>query len=137
MRIQSFKRITSETLPAESKALADTIATSVNGFAEEVVNILSGKVSISDNLNQKFKEITVELNSNGTPIQTLQFKSEISGKCKGISVEFAQNMTNSIVYPTTAPFVTFIENEGIVTIKHITGLQTGYKWKIRLLYKGE
>lgn len=137
MKLSGFKRILTDDIPAEYKQLAEKIAYAINPFAEETINAINGKLSIGDNLNQRYKEVTIELDSNGEPTQSVGFKSELVTRCKGISVENVENITNVNTYPTAAPFVTFSESNGIINIKHITGLQTANRWKIRLLYKGE
>lgn len=137
MKLQGFRRLIVEDLPAESKAIGDKFASVINPFAEEVVNAINGKLSITDNLNQKYKEVSVQMNSNGTPRADTAFQHGLIGRCRGISVEKVENLTNVNVYPTSAPFITFTESGGLVTVKHITGLQVDYKWKITLLCKGE
>jgi hypothetical protein len=137
MKVQSFKRISTDNISAEYKQLAEKLAYSINPFAEDVVTALDGRLSIAENLNQSYKEITVQVNSSGVPIQATQIKSDITGRAKGMNIEFIENQTNINVFPTAAPFITWTENEGIITVRHITGLQTGNKWKLRLLIKGE
>ncbi len=137
MKVQSFKRISTDNISDEYKQLAEKLAYSINPFAEDVVTALDGRLSISENLNQSYKEVTVQVDSSGIPIQTTLVKSEITGRVKGMNIEFIENQTNINVFPTAAPFITWTETSGIITIRHITGLQTGNKWKLRLLIKGE
>lgn len=137
MKVQGFRRIIVEDVAAEDKPLAEKIGSSINPFAEEVINLMNGKISIADNLNQKHKEITLSLNSNGTPKADTAFQHGLIGRCRGISVEKVENLTNVNTYPTNAPFITFTEANGLVTVKHVTGLQVDNKWKITLLCKGD
>lgn len=137
MRLSNFKRITTDDLKDEMKSLGEKLAYIINPFAEEVLSALGGKLSISDNLNQGYKEFTFSVDSNGVPTQTLVIKSDIIGRCKGVDVQFLENQTNINTFPTSAPFLTWNENNGFITIRHVTGLQSGNKWKMRVLVKGE
>lgn len=136
MKISGFKRITSDDVQSEYKQLADKLANSLNPFAEEVVTAINGRLDVV-NLNQKYKEFSFLVDSSGLPTQDLVFKSDIVGRVKGIDIQYLENVTNVNTYPTAAPFITWSESGGLITIKHVTGLQTLNKWKMRVLVKGE
>lgn len=137
MRLSNFKRINTDDLKDEAKALGEKLAYIINPFAEEVLSALGGKLSITDNLNQEYKEISFLVDGDGIPTQSLVIKTGIIGRCKGIDIQYLENTTNVNTYPTAAPFITWTESNNLITIKHITGLQASNKWKMRLLIKGE
>lgn len=137
MKLEGFKRILTEDLPAESRQLADKLASTLNPFAEQVITALNGRLNITDNINQVYKELTIDLNSDGTPKVQTAFKSDLIGRCKGIDIQYLENVTNVNTYPTAAPFITWVDNNSIIIIKHVTGLQANNKWKMRLLLKGD
>lgn len=136
MKLPGFKRITSDDFSAEERSLIDRIAFAINPFASDIVDAFNKKITVTDNLNQVFKDVDVTLNASGVPKQTTSFKVEVTGKLYGISVEKADNLTNPAAYPTAAPFITFSQNGDVITIKHVTGLQADNKWRLKLLCKG-
>lgn len=133
MKINTFKRIIKEDVKEEYRELVEKLAFSINPFAEEVVKALSNNLSVPDNFNQKFRDITVEVDASGIPKQTLAFKTNLVTNCKGILTIRATNVTSSTTYPTGYPFLTFTEADGILTINHITGLPANNSFTLKLL----
>jgi hypothetical protein len=134
-RLSKFARINREGVPEEQLALVEKLASSINSFAEELNFALDRRLTVDDNLNMSYKEIDVTLSSSGQPVNKTQFRSGITGRCRAISVERVENIDNPATYPSAAPFVSFIDNSGLITINHITGLQSGSRWRLTLLTK--
>jgi len=130
-KLSGFKRVIKEEFKEEYQELIDKLGYSVNSFAEEVINAFNGNIN-EDNILDKSKTITTTLDSSGIPTQDLSFKSGLVGKTKGIIVVKAENLTNPNTYPTGAPFCTFSENNGIVSVSHITGLPASQKYRLTL-----
>ncbi len=133
MKISTFKRIIKEDVKEEYRDLVEKIAFAVNPFAEEVVKALDNNLNIDDNLNQKIREVNIEVNNSGIPKQLLRFKTNLPSVCKGILVLKVDNITNATTYPTGYPFPSFVESDGLITINHITGLPADNIFKLRLL----
>lgn len=136
MKVQSFKRITTESVSEENVEVVDVIGYSVNTFAEEVINALNKNLTVEDNLNMEFKEIEVIVNNNGAPTKDLQFTTNLRTRLKGMSVIKAENSTNSNSYLTGSPFVVFSQSGQLLTVKQVTGLIANNKYKITLLLIG-
>jgi hypothetical protein len=135
-KLQSFKRIVKENFKAEDQELIDAIGGSINIFAEEVINAFNKNFTVDDNLKMEYKDIEVTVNASGIPINTTQFKVSFTGKIRGITVERAVNLTNPSTYPTGAPFITFDQNNQVITVNHITGLPANNKYRLTVLSKG-
>lgn len=133
MKVQSFKRLIKEDVEEQYRPLVEKIAFSVNPFAEEVIKALDNNLSIEDNFGQKKKEITVQVDSDGIPTYVTQLKTDLKSICSGAIVIRADNLTNARTYPTGCPFLSFTENNGVITVNHITGLPAGNKFKLKLV----
>jgi len=133
MKIQSFKRIVKENLPEESQELAETIGSSVNIFAEDLLNALNKKLSVDDNLSMEYKELEFSVKPNGEPVNLLQYPSSLQDKIRAVSVVRVENLTNVSLFLLSAPFASFSASGRLITITHITGLIPNNRYKVTLL----
>lgn len=135
-KIGNFKRLSSEAVESKYRDLIQIIAGSTNDFADEVTIALNNNLTVDDNLNMQYKELEFSVASTGRPTVATQFKSTLKSRVRGLQVIKVENLTNSNIFPTGAPFITFTENNQVVTVVHITGLAVGYKYKVTLLALG-
>lgn len=132
-KIQSFRRIIKEDVEEKYRPLVEKIGTSINQFADDVTSALNNNITIADNLNQFIKDVTFSVDSSGSPNPALSFKSTLTGLCQGFTVIKVENLTSSTVYPTNTPFISFGENNKLITVNNITGLVANNKYKIRII----
>lgn len=132
MKLTGYKRIIKEGVPKEYHVLIDAIAPSINDFADQVINAFNKNITVEDNLNMEIKTLEVVVDGGGIPTMSTAFKSNLADRVRGIVVIRAENLTNSMVYPTAAPFITYSENNSVITINHIAGLPASDKFKLRL-----
>lgn len=131
-KLQNFKRIQTQDYQDDHKETIEKLSFSINSFAEDVLRALNGNLN-TDNLLEKSKTFDVELTSTGEPKSLLQFKNPSNVyKIEGIRVIKADNMSNTNIYPTNSPFISFSESAGIITINNITGLSVNYKWRLKI-----
>lgn len=131
-KLSSFRKIKKEDVAEEYKALIEAIGYSINSFADEVISGFNRRLTIKENLTQDIVSIEVTVNSSGIPITESKFKNTIGKSLQGIKVIKAENLTNTSTYPTTAPFISFTQNGELVTINHISGLQSGNKYRLTI-----
>lgn len=136
MKAESFRRLSKEEVEPEHRNLIERIGFSINTFAQNVIAIFNKNITIKDNLYQELKSIDVEVTSAGIPKFTTQFKNGLFTKIEGIQVIQVLNLTSTSTYPTSGVLISFSEENSLVTIKHITGLQTGYKYRIKFVTIG-
>lgn len=136
MKIAGYKRINKTDFPEDEQALVEKIASSVNDGISNIQNALNKNLSISDNILCTVKDITVSVGADGVPTVSTSFQIDISGTIKGLIVILAQNQDNTSTYPTTAPFISFVQSGKNVIINHITGLQADNKYLLRVLALG-
>lgn len=136
MKLASFKRLVKDTIPKEFHDIIDVVGNSINPFSEDIQNALNKNLTVDDNLNMEYKQLEFTVRDTGLPVNTTQFKTIVTGKIRGITVERVENLTNTGAFPTGAPFITYNQNDRLITIQHITGLSAGYKYRVTLLIKG-
>jgi len=132
MKIQRPKRITTENIVGdEAKEAVDSIAYSMNTFIEEVYLAIMGSTNITDNLDQTYKVLKLSVDSNGIPINDIQFNVSLKSRVNGILCVRALQAT-----VVSQPFVSFTESSGLVKITHITGLTADTEYQLVLLVLG-
>lgn len=118
MKIQAPRRIIAEDFPQEDQNAAHQLGGILNNYNEELYSLVSQNITISDNLNQEIKSITVNVNILGNPNNPIKFKNNLKGKIQGMNVI----RTFGEQYVIYHPFIDFSESGGIVTINNIKGL---------------
>ncbi len=131
MKLDGLKRLVREDFPDDSKALVDKLAFVLNPYLEGIATVLNHNIDY-DNLKRELKTIDVVVNASGNPIPAISFRNTLSSKIKGINVIRAQNNTSTTVYPTATPFITFTEENKIITINNISGLQLNNKYSLTI-----
>lgn len=134
MKITNFQQMTKENFPSKYHDLVDTIAYPINNAFQQIINAFnSNQITVTDNLNQQYKTISITVDASGNPVQTTTYKSTLTGRTQGIIVINAVNTTSSTTYPTSCPFISFIDNSGTVTINNVSGLQANQKYTLTIL----
>jgi len=127
-RIDNTNRLNAEDFPNESRELVDRLAVTYNFFVEQVTNVLNGSVDF-DNLNRNLTVLEFEVGAENQPLNSIRFSANPG--LQGTNIIRVDNLTNSAIYPVTAPFLSFTTNgNGVYTINNITGLQQGNKYRV-------
>ena len=135
-KIDGGKRILAEDFRSTDRDLISKLALVLNPFTEQIILALRKNITITDNLNMEYKTISIKVDASGKPVSSNQLTSSLSTKIKGISCEGYQNLTNSNNYPTSGITVTWVQNNGIIEIQHVTGLNSTDTHSLTLLIKG-
>lgn len=130
----NIKRLAKEDFSAEDRELIGKLAFPLNSFMEQVRNLLDGNIDFQ-NLKQEL--VTVDVTAvSGFPTVLTKFKSNLSGKILGMHCVMATNLTDGTNYPTSAPFISFTQDSGIVTIQNVSGLQDSETYQLKLVLYG-
>ena len=132
-KLSGFKKIIIEDVEENLRPLAEKFGNAINPFADEVIKAFDKGITIEDNLNQFVKELTIKVDSSGVPIGEASFKSTLSNVCRGLVVIKCDNITAPTSYPTGTPFISFTENNRLITINNITDLTAASKYNLRIL----
>lgn len=130
MAIPDLKRIAKEDFAPEYQELIGQLAFPLNSHMEQVRNLFNKGITF-DNLAQELITLRVQTNDNGAPLNTLTFKTSLN-KIRGIQVISASVVTPVGTYLQTAPFISFSQNQTIVTINNIAGLGSNVTYDLLL-----
>lgn len=90
-----------------------------------------------DNIACVVKDVTVSVDASGFPlVPTGIALGSLIQTAIGASVILALNQTNSNVYATAQPFITFTQNGNTFEIDHIAGLPANNSFLLRVVVWG-
>lgn len=135
-RLDNLRRLTDEgDFTDEQRQVLRRVGEVFNFHTEQIINTVNGNLDY-DNIRSGIATFDITVDSSGLPLAKTQFRS-VEG-ATGSTVVSALNQTNSAIYPESGPFVTFVSNGGgIYEVKHVTGLQSGQKYRLKLEMKIE
>ncbi len=132
MTLPSLRKLFKADFKPEFQELIETMLPTVNNGVEVLYEALNGKLSIRDNLAGVVRDVDLSVNSSGIPTSLTTFTLNSSNRIDGITVIKTENLTNSSVYLTSAPFITYSQIDNRITINHITGLVASNNYRIRV-----
>ena len=136
MKLPSFRRIIKNDYDEKYQTLVETLSVSINYGIDSVYEALNKKISLKYNMLATTKDVTVQVDSSGKPVQTAGFKLDFSNKVAGVFVGKADNITNSNSYPNSV-FVNWTQNGDFLQINNISGLESGSTYKLRIIAFGD
>jgi hypothetical protein len=135
--LPTFKTLQASDFPDQYADLINQLALIFNNEIQSVFNALNNGVSLNDNIFCVVKTIPVTVDVNGNTTNTANFQISIPNmRVQGCTVIRAVNTSNSSIFPTGAPFVSFTPGTQQVTINNVTGLTPGQQWSITLIAWG-
>lgn len=134
-RIPNLKRINKEDFDKQYQTLIDRLAFPINSFMEQVRNAFDNNIDFN-NLNQEIITLTVTVDLNGLPNIQTQWKSTLKTKVIGSVVIKASNLVTPGAYSSSTPFINFVQNNTLVNINQISGLQAGDRYELVILSIG-
>jgi len=128
-KLSNVQRIRPEDFDSEYDQLILQLGGILNEFMQQVVDLSDDNVDF-ENLDQNLIQFDVTVDAAGNMTSTNQINV---GKTNpnGMSVIYAQNLTNSLVYATSQPFISYVpQGNGLVTVRNVSGLPANNKFKI-------
>ena len=120
-RIPDLRTIKTEDFDKKDQGMVDKIAFPFNNFMQQVIGVFKNGIDYN-NLNRQVVTVTVSVDSTGTPIGTIQFRNNLATKIQGIICMRALNQSPNIRYPASQPFISWSENNSVITIVNISGI---------------
>jgi hypothetical protein len=120
-----LKRLTKEDFPSKYFDLLDRLIFPLNSHMEQVRNILNFD-------NKEFTTLSIATNNSGQPVSPVKFNSSLNERIRGLMVASAKVTSDNTSFLTQAPFITFSQNESVVTINYIAGLQPNKRYELTL-----
>lgn len=134
MRLPGFLRLNKGDYPEDVKPTIDRLAGSLNPSIESLFNLGNNRISLNDNIACVVRDITVSVNAAGIPTSSTGIAlGSIVQSVLGATVILAENQTNSAVFTTAQPFITFIQNGTTFEVRHISGLPANNQFLLRVV----
>ncbi len=131
MKLPVIKKILREDLK-DAPSWIGGIIDPFNSFAETVYQALNKNVTFSENVRAFIKEIVYTTPSAYPTMDDIEFLNELKVKATGIQV--LQAVDRSTYEPAPGPvYVPWVEDNGSIIVKSITGLEASKIYNIRLL----
>jgi hypothetical protein len=133
-KLKSYKRVITKDFEEEDRKLVESLGGNMNDSFGDLYFVLSGRVDLATNIACTLRDVEVIVDATGKPINRTVFTVQNPTlPIIGITVILALNLTNSSVYPTSQPFISFVQVDGGVLINNITGLQPNQRYLVRLV----
>lgn len=130
-KIQIPAKIRIEDFDAKDKDIVDKIGQTFNSFSDEVYQLVSGNLDMT-NLNRQLVDVDIQIDSLNKLVSQPQIKTTVNGRVRGVNVINSINQVNPNTYPSSTPGVSFTTNTNILTILNVTGLQASSQYKLTL-----
>lgn len=122
MKLPSFRRLYEQDYPPEQQELVAQLAVSINYGFEALYETLNGKLTFGDNTSSLITSVNVEVDATGKPKTKATIRKVSPERFAGLTVIRAVNLTNSSVYPTSSPFISYTETTDSIVIDNVAGL---------------
>jgi hypothetical protein len=133
-KLKSFRRIITTDYDQKYSDLVEKMGSVINDSVTDILFTLNGRLDIRSNFYCTYKEIEVTVDATGTPTSRTVFTLTNPGvQVIGLSLLYAANQDNPSVYPTTAPFISWVQVDNGILINNITGLQANNRYKLRII----
>lgn len=133
MKLPSFRRLFKGDFKEEYQELVDNIGISFNSALDAVFIALNRNLTLADNLKCSIKDLTVRVDSNGTPTVPLSFKLDFQGRIIGLSVINVINTDNPNAYPATGVTISFQQSNTTILVNNITGLRPNANYTLKVV----
>lgn len=137
MRFPSFKRLTKSDYDEKYSDLVESLGFSINNGIEPILEGLNKKLSIKDNFLGTTKDVDLVVDSSGNVISGGILVNDFRGSTIGVTIIKADNLTNSSIYPTAAPWASWNSTTTGIQIYNVSGLQAQNRYRLRILTLGE
>lgn len=136
MKLPSFRRIISSDYDEKYKELVETLAVSINQGIDSVYDALNKKLTLKNNILSTTKEVVLQVDQTGKPIQSAGLKLDFANKASVLFVGKADNLTNASLYPTGV-FVSWTQAGDFIQITNVSGLQPGSSYRLKIVVFGD
>lgn len=136
MKLETYKRLNFNDFNPEYKELIENLATQINRNIEPLFLALSNRLTLSDNSQAVIRTITLTVNSDGTPTNSLFINLQNTPVGIALGTQVILVTSNDGSFPTSQPFISFEQNGSNLKILNITGLNPNIEYSIRFIVYG-
>lgn len=133
-KIPGFRRLYKQDFKPEYGDLIDGLSPALNTGVETLYQALNKNLDLTYNVKCTVKDVTITVNSSGVPKGTASLQLDVKNTSViGCQVISAQNVTDSTVFPTGQPFISFSQKNDVLIINHVTGLQADNQYTLKII----
>lgn len=132
-KLSDIRRIIPEDVDNKStpSEIIETVAGSYNEFADEIYQVINGQLDF-DNLARAKISLDISFDSSGKPVGNSTISSNLN-YVSMVNIGKAQNITNSAVKFTQAPYIDWtLQGNGVIKINYGIGFVAGAKYRLLL-----
>lgn len=130
-KLGNLKRFLKEDFPEDDQEFVDKMGSILNPFLEQIAQAFNKNINF-ENLSRELITVDIENGTGGKLKTTTQFKFTLTNRILGLNIIKAENITNSSIYPTQAPWISWSINGNIITINQATGIQDNNKYRFTI-----
>lgn len=137
-KLPTLRRLFKNDFKPEYSELVEKLIVSINNGFDNVYDALNNKITLKNNVLCNIKDFSVRVNSSGIPLNTLILNVDFKNNINVVTVGKIDNITNSLLYPASGVTISWDQiSPGSLKINHITGLQEGQNYNIRVVIYGD
>jgi len=134
MKLPSYKRIITQDYNPDDQELIEQLGGNINDSFNLLYSALNKRLTFGDNLSSTIRDVEIIVDSNGKPINDVSFRLDVlNTPVIGCFCIRALNLTNSNVYPTGSPWISFIQNENQIRVLNVTNLQPNNRYSLKII----
>ena len=134
MKIGSFKRLYEKDFDTAQQGLISKLALTINGGLETMYLALARRLTFEDNIQSTIKDIEIQVDTTGKPINKVIFKLDQTGiRANGLLLLKASNLSDSTAYVNSSPFISWTQVQTGIQVDNIKGLIPFNVYSIRVL----
>lgn len=134
MKLPSYKRIITQDYTKENQELVEQLGGNINDSFNTIYSALNNKLTFKENFSSTVRDIEIVVDSAGKPTNDAGFKLDIlNTQVTGCICVRATNLTNSNVFPTGSPWVSFLQQDNFIKILNVTNLQPSNRYILRII----
>ena len=123
------KKININDFSVDSRENMGKLARSLNPFFDDIERAMRKGLTIEDNLPFQYQTVTLVVDAVGVPVQ----KTIINTSLTNLKGCFIVKAVCADAFPDNAPFITYVQTNNILEIKHVTGLPANKSFTLTLL----
>lgn len=134
MKTGTFRQLYKTDFTEEQQDLIERLSYVLNQDIQVLYDVLNNRTSLADNIDCVIREVEVTVDASGIPQGDAIFTVDDKTRAiQGIEIQKADNLTNSGIYPSGGVFISFAQVQSGVQIQHVTGLQAGNTYRLRIV----
>jgi hypothetical protein len=134
MKLPRYRRILKSDYAPEDQEIVDRLGGTINDFFGNILTALDKRITFEENISSTSKTLEVTVDSSGNVVGQAGFNLDVKNTpIKGCVCIRAENLTNSTIYPTGTPFVSFIQQNDYLRITNISNLQPDNRYRLYII----